>query len=104
VSVYPVSVWVKDVQPLLTAAGEQAVAAQVRFIANCFGSDSKIDGKGRIRLGEELRRTLNLDAQSVYIAHHRGHFIVLSEPVYQQWRSDAQRNLQRTLLELELRG
>lgn len=83
--IYPVSLWrVKKNQ--LEDRGSQVAAAYRKtlvFNANDLGSDSELDGQGRVLLSPELRRALEIENQPVRIMAKEGVVDVMSEANYQ---------------------
>jgi DNA-binding transcriptional regulator/RsmH inhibitor MraZ len=79
-------------------------AADVAMVANHFGGDSEIDTQGRVLLPTNLRRTLGLENDTVWIEHHRGRFNVYSDAVYQQRLTGAMEGLADKLETLERQG
>ncbi len=81
---YPIPVW-KENEKFFEDPGELAQqAAKVQFVAKHYGSDSEIDGQGRVLVPQELRRRLGIENQSVFLGYDRGAIEVLGDAVYQE--------------------
>jgi DNA-binding transcriptional regulator/RsmH inhibitor MraZ len=101
--IYPQSVWVQDVQPLMAQLGPCAdIAGRIWFVANWLGADCRLNRSGRIVLGQQLRAVLSLDSTQVWIYHERRHFSVLTESAYR--RRCQEPDSAGDLLELERAG
>lgn len=102
--IYPISVW-KQNEMLFEAASEDPDgAADVAFVANDFGADSEVDGQGRVLVPTELRRTLGLENQPVWLDCYKGRINIYSKDVYEQRRARAMEDLAGKLKAMERRG
>ena len=57
-------------------------ANRIAFNAQDLGSDSEMDGNGRILLPPDMRRELGIEKQNVRLFAYKGHVQILSEAVY----------------------
>jgi DNA-binding transcriptional regulator/RsmH inhibitor MraZ len=64
-------------------------ARHIAFNAQDLGSESDIDGQGRVLFSPELRRELGIEGQPVKLYAYRGRIEVLSEPVYEERKREA---------------
>jgi DNA-binding transcriptional regulator/RsmH inhibitor MraZ len=103
--IYPMAVWVDEVQPLMYQPGPHSrIARQLWFTANWLGCDCRMDRSGRLTLGKELRETLHLDSRLVHLYHERGHFAVLPESSYLERCKGSLADAGQNLLEMEELG
>ena len=103
--IYPRSIWVQEVQPLLQRPGQYSDAARVLcFVGNWLGTDATMNRLGQLQLGDQLREVLDLDSRRVWIYHERGHFAVLPESVYLRRCEELRAETERSLADLERAG
>jgi MraZ protein len=67
------------------------LARMMLFNAADLGGEAEMDGQGRILCSPELRRTLGIENQTVRIYATEQWVEVLSEKVYEEWKSEASR-------------
>jgi DNA-binding transcriptional regulator/RsmH inhibitor MraZ len=102
--IYPETVW-KSNQIYFNAAGADSEAAEdVSFVANLYGDFSTIDESGRILVPTELRRLLEFEKQSVWLAPNRGHIRIYGKSVYTEMLQRAQVNLVSKVRNLDGKG
>ncbi|MCZ2078066.1 MAG: hypothetical protein LC130_24050 [Bryobacterales bacterium] len=102
--IYPISVW-KENEIFFEQASEDPDAAEdVAFIAAYLGADSEPDGQGRLLLPTDLRRTLNLENQQVWLSCYKGRINVFSKEIFEQRKQRALGGLDEKLRLLERRG
>jgi MraZ protein len=93
--IYPISVW-KENEAILENFTEDPEAAQrLAFLANAYGSDSEIDGQGRVMLSQELRRKLELENQGVQLMFYRGRIDVYRHTAYEAQLAEAAASSQK---------
>lgn len=89
-SLYPISLWRAAEQRLFSADGDNAEAAEnVYFTSQELGSESELDGQGRVLLSPELRRALGMENQSVRVVARDGVIQVMSEANFEALRAKA---------------
>jgi DNA-binding transcriptional regulator/RsmH inhibitor MraZ len=82
--IYPEKVWESN-QNYFDAPGEDTEAAEdIAFIANLYGDFSTLDEHGRVLVPTNLRRKLEIEKQSVWLDHYRGHINVHPRKVYDE--------------------
>jgi MraZ protein len=102
--IYPKGVWESN-QNFFENAGEDAEIAQdIAFIANLYGGDSEIDGQGRVLVPAELRRTLEIEKQPVWLDYYNGRINVFGKKVYEERMQRAVVNLGDKVKALEKKG
>jgi MraZ protein len=88
--IYPISTWLETVAKLGEADGENARRVKrVFFSAQELGAECEIDSSGRVLLSPELRRTLGIENQPVYVQAVKGRIDVMSEQLYNERREEA---------------
>jgi MraZ protein len=102
--IYPISVWKQNEKFFQEFKADAKAAADVSFIANDMGSDSELDGQGRVLIPTELRRRLDMENKPVWLDCFRGRLNVYSEQVYQERRRRAIEGLESKLEALEQNG
>lgn len=63
-----------------------------------------MDRQGRVQLPPELRRELNLEAQTVRVRANRGHIEILNQAMYDELKSEARQVTREDLNKLEMAG
>jgi MraZ protein len=102
--IYPKRVWESN-QNLFENAGEDAeIAEDVAFIANLYGADSEIDAQGRVLVPTELRRTLEIEAQPVWLDYYNGRINVFGKKIYEERMQRALVNLGDKVKTLQKKG
>ena len=102
--IYPLHVW-KDIETLLRDGSEDPDAAEdLWFTAMDLGADAEMDQQGRLLMPTELRRTLDLEDQQVFLEHYKGHINVFSKKIYDERKERAQRNREQALKAFERKG
>jgi DNA-binding transcriptional regulator/RsmH inhibitor MraZ len=87
--IYPMSVW-KENEKFFEAYTEDPQAAEdIAFTAYDMGDDGEPDGEGRLLLPQQLRRTLGLECQPVWLHCYKGRINVYSGEVYEAMQSRA---------------
>ena len=102
--IYPKPVWESN-QNLFETAGEDAeIAEDVAFIANLYGGDSEIDAQGRVLMPAELRRTLEIEAQPVWLDYYNGRINAFGKKIYEERMQRALVNLSDKVKTLQKKG
>jgi MraZ protein len=83
-TIYPIAVWKHNLNVFETYTQDEDAVEQVFFNASDLGSQSEMDGQGRIQISPDLRRALGIENQPVHIKVFRGGIQVMSEKVYQE--------------------
>ena len=104
VRIYPISRW-KENEIFFEAKNDDPAAAEdLAFIANDFGADSELDGQGRVLIPPQLRRTLGIENQPVWLDAYKGRINVYGKEIYDERRRRAMEGLQDKLRNLEKAG
>lgn len=102
--IYPKRVWEGN-QNLFAAAGEDAeIAEDVSFIADLYGGESEIDAQGRVLMPAELRRSLEIESQPVWLNYYNGRINVFGKKIYEERMQRARVNLADKVKALEKKG
>jgi transcriptional regulator MraZ len=102
--IYPKRVWESN-QNLFENAGDEAeIAEDIAFIANLYGGDSDIDAQGRVLVPTELRRSLEIEAQPVWLDYYNGRINVFGKKVYEERMQRALVNLGEKVKTLQKKG
>jgi DNA-binding transcriptional regulator/RsmH inhibitor MraZ len=82
--IYPEKVWQSN-QNFFNQPGEDVDAAEdLSFIANHYGDFSTMDEHGRVLIPTDLRRTLELEKQTVWLDYFRGHINVYPRKIHDE--------------------
>lgn len=104
VRIYPISKW-KENEIFFEATSQDPEAAEdMAFIANDFGGDSELDGQGRVLIPTELRRTLGIENQPVWLDVYKGRINVYGKEIYEERKRRAMEGLTDKLRLLEKAG
>ena len=87
--VYPMYLWRQNEALFESYRDDPTVAQNIAFTANELGSETEMDGQGRILFSAELREALGIDQQQIHLYYNRGRIDVLSEAVYKARRERA---------------
>jgi DNA-binding transcriptional regulator/RsmH inhibitor MraZ len=88
--IYPISTWLEIVSKLREADGDNAKRVNnVFFSAQELGAECEMDTSGRVLLSTELRRTLGMENQPVYVQAVKGRIDVMGEELFSQRRAEA---------------
>lgn len=102
--IYPTSVWRQN-ENLLEEEGDDAeVKEQIAFVANHFGADSDVDAQGRVLMPTDLRRTLGMEGEQVYLRCFKQRIEVTGRQVYEQQLAEAMAGLDQKVRSLEKKG
>jgi MraZ protein len=102
--IYPISVW-KRAEASLEESGEDSdVRDDIAFVANHYGADDEIDGQGRVLVPTELRRTLKLENEQVYLRCAKQRVEVIGREMYESRLAKAVEGADEKLLSLEKKG
>lgn len=102
--IYPIAIW-RETERALEEPGEDTEAREdLAFIAYHFGADDEIDGQGRVLVPTELRRTLKLENEQVFLRCFKQRIDVIGREVYEQRLSKAMEDVGAKLQGLEKKG
>jgi transcriptional regulator MraZ len=102
--IYPISVW-RETERALEEPGEDMEAREdIAFIAYHFGADDEIDGQGRVLVPTELRRSLKLENEQVFLRCFKQRIDIIGREVYEQRLSKAMEDAGSKLQGLEKTG
>ena len=103
--IYPISVWKENEIRLDALDGEDPDAAEaIRFMANHYGADGKVDPQGRITLPTDLRRALTLENQEVRLDCTQGVINIYSPAEYEARKRQAEERLPDKVKSARLKG
>ena len=102
--IYPISVWKENEQFFEEYNEDPQVAEDVAFIANDLGADSGLDSQGRLLVPQELRRTLGIENQPVWLDCYKGRINVYSREIYEERKSRAGQGIAEKVRVLERKG
>jgi len=102
--IYPLQKW-REVEEILDKYREDPEAVRkLAFNASDLGGESTLDRQGRVQLPPELRRELNLEAQTVRVRANRGHIEILNQAMYEEMKNEARQVTREDLNKLEMAG
>jgi DNA-binding transcriptional regulator/RsmH inhibitor MraZ len=87
--IYPMAVWRANEKFFEKYRDDPKAVRNIVFNAQDLGSESDIDGQGRVLFSPELRRELGIEGQPVKLYANRGRIEVLSEPLYEERKREA---------------
>lgn len=93
--IYPISVWKENEAILENFVDDPEAAQRQAFLANAYGSDSEMDGQGRVLISPELRRKLELENQPVQLMFYRGRIDVFKQSAFAAQLADAEAQSQK---------
>src|SRR5437879_2093821 len=102
--IYPMSVWRQNEKFFEEFREEPDVAEKVAFNAADLGSETEMDGQGRILFSPELRRELGLENSAVRLHAYKGRIEVLSETIYEARKQAASQTASEDVKRLEKAG
>ena len=102
--VYTMKEWRRNEEFLLNYGDDVDLASAVSFNAADLGSESEMDGQGRILFSPELRRELGIENQPVRLFAYRGHIEILSETIYEERKRETAKLNSGSLRKLEGAG
>jgi MraZ protein len=102
--IYPIPIWRKNEEILFNSDEDAEEAEDIAFLANRMGSDSEMDGQGRVLLPPLLRRKLGIENQPVQVMVIRGVILIYSESVFEQIDSAASAGYEDKLRRLQRKG
>jgi MraZ protein len=102
--IYPISIW-RETERALEEPGEDTEAREdIAFIAYHFGADDEIDGQGRVLVPTELRRSLKLENEQVFLRCFKQRIDIIGREAYEARLASATENLAAKLAGLEKKG
>jgi len=87
--IYPMEVWRGNEKFFENYREDVKLARQIAFNAADLGSESEMDGQGRILFSPELRRELGIENQPVRLFAYRGRIEILTEAIYEERKKEA---------------
>jgi len=82
-TVYPIAIWRENEALFASFKREKpGVAKRVWFTVQELGSETQMDGQGRVQFSPELRRALGIENQAVKVLVVNGAIQVMSEETY----------------------
>lgn len=88
-TIYPIEVWKENERLFESYTDNPDTADRVAFNAADLGSETDMDGQGRIQFSTDLRRDLGIENQPVRLQAYKGSIQVLSEAIYQARKAQA---------------
>jgi MraZ protein len=104
VRIYPMRVWMSNLNYFENAGDDTETAQDVAFIANLYGASSEIDPTGRILVPTELRRKLELENQTVWLDHFNGRINLFGKKIYDERMQRASVNIGDKIKIIEKKG
>jgi len=102
--IYTISGW-QRAESMLEEAGEDVADREdVATVAYHFGADSEIDPQGRVLVPTELRRTLKLENDQVYLRCFKQRIDVIGREAYEQRLANALEGIGEKVKSLEKKG
>jgi MraZ protein len=83
-TVYPIEIWRTNEKLLFDFRENPKAAKRLWFTAQDLGSETEMDGQGRVQFSPELRRYLHIENQPVKVLVVNGAIQVMSEERYKQ--------------------
>lgn len=102
--IYPLPVWRENEKFFEQYKEDPRLARSVAFNAADLGSETEMDGQGRVLFSPELRRELGIENAPVRLFHYRGHIEVLSEKIYEERKALAANLAEDDFKKLEAAG
>lgn len=102
--IYPISVWLETERSLEESGDDLDEREDVAFIANHFGADDEMDAQGRLLVPTELRRTLKLENEQVYLRCAKRRIDIFGREVYERRLAKAMEGIGEKAQGLEKRG
>ncbi len=104
VRIYTPSGWEDNKNLLASFQDDPAAADDVLFVANHYGADSDMDENGRVLLPQELRVSLSLENQPVFLECMPDAVNVYGEAAYEERKRRAVQGLAEKVLKLRQKG
>ena len=89
-TVYPIAIWRANEKLLEDFVGDPDAAERLRFTVQDLGSETEMDGQGRVQFSPELRRELGMENQPVKVYVANGAIQVMTVATYQDWRKQTE--------------
>lgn len=102
--IYPTSLWKANEKLLAESTDDPEGAEDIAFMANDLGADSEVDGQGRVLLPTELRRTLNMESQPVWLECFQGGINIYNKAVYEERQKRSRENLAQRVSAFKKKG
>jgi MraZ protein len=102
--IYPTSLWKANEKLLAESTDDPEGAEDIAFMANDLGADSEVDGQGRVLLPTELRRTLNMESQPVWLECFQGGINIYNKAVYEERQKRSRENLAQKVSAFKKKG
>jgi len=103
-TVYPIAIWRENENLAANHRDNPKVLKRVWFTAMELGSETEMDGQGRVQISPELRRELRIENQPVKVLVVNGAIQVMSEETFQVQRAEAARSSEDDLEILQRAG
>lgn len=102
--IYPMELWRSNEKFFDNYRDDVRLARHVAFNAADLGSESEMDGQGRILFSPELRRELGIENQPVRLYAYRGRIEILTEAIYEERKREAVETAADAVSKLEAAG
>jgi MraZ protein len=102
--IYTNSVWEFNQKLLDDCNEDKDTAEDVGFTANDIGGDSGIDDQGRVLIPQELRQTLSMEGQPVWLECFPGVISIYNKGVYEARRKRAEEGRAEKVRRLREKG
>ncbi len=103
-TIYPITIWKENEKFFEHFTDDPETAERVAFNAADLGSETEMDGQGRVLFSTELRRELGIENQPVRLQGFKGSVQVLSEAIYQARRAQSSKSPETDVKVLQRAG
>lgn len=101
---YPISVWEENEKLFANPGAAAPQAKAISFLARHYGSDSDVDGQGRVLLPQELRKKLQMENQPVWLGFDKGALEMYGEANYQKKLAESEAEALAALEVMQMNG
>jgi len=104
VRIYPMETWQQNENFFEDFDDDPQAAQDVAFHLSDVGGDAEMDSEGRVLIPQDLRKSLNLENQHVYLMYFRGAIDVYTQAVYEERKARAEASYAEKLTSLQRKG
>jgi MraZ protein len=103
-TVYPIGIWRENEKLLANFRDNPKASKRLWFTINELGSETEMDGQGRVQISPELRRDLSIENQPVKVLVVNGAIQVMGEEMFKAQRAEAAQSSEDDLEILQRAG
>lgn len=103
-TVYPIGIWRENEKLLANFRENPKASKRLWFTINELGSETEMDGQGRVQISPELRRDLGIENQPVKVLVVNGAIQVMSDEMFKAQRVEAAQSSEDDLEILQRAG